>query len=300
MFRLQIWNRALPEELVSRMRARDPEPDAAGGLLASYEFTNPPPYLDQTKILAELSWMPGAPPANDMHALEMDGRSWVGTRIPVAELTREIQKASQFTVRIVCAPARMQNGEGRIVSISQSAENVNFHLRQEKTSLVLFFRTPLSETRSNLVWYVPHVFESGEVRDILATYDGSNASIYVDGKKLQAAYHLGPGVGLVHSLFSVNTANLVGYDVWYETLLFLPAGLWIGLAARKWAAQRFTGRLLLAACLFLPPVLFEFLLVSVSGRTMRTENIFLSLLLSIAGGVLMNSDPRVREHLNIS
>jgi hypothetical protein len=292
VFRLQIWNRALPEELVSRMQARDPAPDAGTGMLASYEFTTPPPYLDQAMVLPELSRIAGAPQANDGHALEVDGRSWVGTEVPVAELTREIQKANQFTVRIVCAPARIQDGNGRIVSLSQSAENVNFHLRQEKTSLVFFFRSPLSEKRSNLVWYVPHVFENEQVRDIFASYDGSDASIYVDGKKVKAAYHLGPGVSLVHTFFSVNASNLEGYDIWYEMLIFLPAGLWVGLAARKCGVLKISGRLLLTACLLLSPALFEFLLAWVSGRTVRSENMFLSLLMGVVGGVLINSDPR--------
>jgi VanZ family protein len=290
VFRLQIWNRALPAEQISRMMARDPGADAEAGTLAFYEFTVPPPYSDQRKVLPELSWMPSAPSINEMHVLETDGRSWLGTKISVMDLNHGIQKANQFTFHVVCAPAKIQDGEGRIVSISQSADNVNLSLRQEKTSLVLYFRNPLSETRSNLVWYVPHVFEAGQVRDIFASYDGSDASLYVDGRKALRSYHLGPGAALQHSFFFVRTDDLEGYVVAYETLVFLPIGLLIGLAARKCSIQKIFGRSVLALGLFLPPVLLELLLVWVSGRGILVENVFLSLLVAVAGCILINAD----------
>jgi glycopeptide antibiotics resistance protein len=295
VFSLQVWNRALPEELVRRMMARDPETDAGSDLLASYEFTIPPPYLDQRGFLPALTWMPGTPALVDTRALEVDGRSWLGTKIPVADLTREIQKTNQFTVHIVCTPAEIQNADRRIFSISRSAENVNLHLRQEGTNLVLWFRNPLSERRSILAWYVPRVFEVGQMRDIFASYDGADASIYVDGKKVPGGYHLGPGASLMHSFSFVHTADLGGYVVVYETLIFLPAGLLIGIAARRWSTLKVTGRLLLAVCMFLPPVLLELLLVQVSGGRIRAENIFLPLLLCIAGAILVNADRRVED-----
>jgi glycopeptide antibiotics resistance protein len=298
--RLQIWNRALPENLVHRVVARDPEVDTESGSLASYEFTTASPYLDERKFLPALTWMPGTPSFSNAQALEMDGRSWLGTKIPVADLTREIQKTNQFTVHIVCTPAEIQNADRRIFSISRSAENVNLHLRQEGTNLVLWFRNPLSERRSILAWYVPRVFEVGQMRDILASYDGADASIYVDGKKVPGGYHLGPGASLMHSFYFVHTADLGGYVVVYETLIFLPAGLLIGIAARRWAAQKATGRLLLAECLFLPPALLELLLVRVSGRSIWVENILLSLLLCIAGAILVNADRCVEDHSHTS
>jgi hypothetical protein len=58
--------------------------------------------------------------------------------------------------------------------------------------------------------------------------------------------------------------------------------------------------MLLAVDLLLPPVFLEFLLVWVSGREILAENIFLSLLLSIAGAYLVNADRRVREPLPVS
>ena len=50
--------------------------------------------------------------------------------------------------------------------------------------LVFWFRNPLSETRSVLAWYVRGVFEAGKTRDIVASYDGSDAFLYLDGNRV--------------------------------------------------------------------------------------------------------------------
>ena len=297
--RLQIWNRALSEGLVQRLTVGGPTPDAEPGLLASYDFNTPAPYSDQTKLSPALYWIPANPSLNN-NIPTLDGTSWLGTISPVEELTRKIQGTSQFTVRIFCVPAEIHATDGRIVSLSQSAENVNLHLRQEGTSLFLFFLNPLSQTHSVLAWRVPGVFNAGQGRDIVASYDGSDASIYLDGNRVRQTYRLSPGASLAHHFFIVWTANLGGYIVVYETLIFLPGGFLIGMAARGWATWKTAGRLLLAAGLLLPPVLLELLLVWVSGREILAGNVFLSLCLSIAGALLINADCRARKPLPIS
>src|ERR1019366_10336635 len=105
------------------------------GLLMSYDFTMPAPYLEQKKFLPALAWISAKPSSkNNVQALEIDGASWLGTKSPVGELTRKIQETNQFTVRIVCMPAGIYGTDGRIVSTPQSAENVKLHLRQEGTN----------------------------------------------------------------------------------------------------------------------------------------------------------------------
>ena len=297
---LQFWNRALPENLIDRIAAGDPTQDTESGLLASYDFTGPAPYLNQMKFLPALTWMPATPVREGTRALEMDGSSWLTSTIPVAEMTREIQETNQFTVHLVCTPAETLAADERIVSISQSADNVNVHLRQEGTTLVLWFRNPLSETRSVLAWYVPGIFAAGQQRDIVASYDGSDAFIYVNGKAVATTYRLGPGASLKHTFSTIQTTGLEGHVVIYQTLVFLPMGLFIGMAARKWSAWKTPGKLLLAAGLLLPPVLLEVLLVWVSGRRIWAGNIFLSLLLSIVGVRMVNADRRVKDPAHIS
>ena len=291
-FLLQIWNRALPEKAIRRIIGRELADDANTGLLGNYDFTSSPPYQDQRNFLPALDWTPKQPLFANARASELDARSWLRTKFPVENLTREIKKSSQFTVHIVCAPAAIQGANGRIVSLSQSDDNVNFHLRQEGANLVFWFRNPLSETRSVLAWYVRGAFEAGKVRDIVAVYDGSNAFIYLDGNLLPQTYRLSPGASLMHHFLFIRTGDLEGCVIVYETLIFLPAGLLIGMTVRKWPGQKTSGRWMLALGLVLPALLLEILLAGVSGRRILVGNIALSLVAGLAGILLINADPR--------
>ncbi len=296
IFRLQIWNRALPDQTIRRLTGRKSADDASAGLLGSYDFTGSPPYQDKEKLLPALAWTPEQPEFLDARAPEWDARSWLSTEIPVENLTREIKKSSQFTVHIVCAPAAIEDGKGRIVAFSQSAGNVNFLLRQEGQSLVFRLRNPLSATRSLLAWYVPGAFEPGKVRDIVASYDGSDAFIYLDGNRVPQTYRLSPGASLVHRFIFIETGALEGYIIVYETLIFLPAGLLIGVAARKKSGQKISGRWTLALGWALPAVLLEILLAGMSGRRIWVGNIVLSLVFGLAGILLINADRRFKNY----
>ena len=165
---LHIWNRALPDKAIRQFIGQQSAEDQSTGLLASYDFTGSPPYRDRTNFLPKLDWTSEQPPFTNARALELDAKSWLRTQFPVENLTQAIRKSSQFTVHIVCTPAAIQGVNGRIVSLSQSAENVNFHLRQDGSTLVFYFRNPLSARRSMLAWYVRGVFQAGQARDIVA------------------------------------------------------------------------------------------------------------------------------------
>ena len=160
---------------------------------------------------------------------------------------------------------------------------------------MFWFRNPLSETRSVLAWYVRGAFEAGKVRDIVADYDGSDAFIYLDGNRVPQTYRLSPGASLVHSFLFITAADLEGYVIVYETLMFLPAGFLIGAVARKWCGQKISGRWMFALGLVLPPVLFEILLAGVSGRRIWVGNIGLLLVAGLAGILLVYADPRCND-----
>ena len=155
---------------------------------------------------------------------------------------------------------------------------------------MIFIRNPLSATRSLLVWYVPNVFDAGKMRDIVASYDGSDANVYVDGNRVPQSYRLGPGTTLLRSIVFIRTPDLGGCVFVYETLVFLPAGLLLGTAAGKWARQENYGRWMLVLGLVLPAVLLEILLAGVSGRRIWAANIALSLAFGLAGMLLINAD----------
>ena len=292
---LQIWNRALPDNAIRQFIGRQSADDESTGLLGSYDFTGSPPYRDRTNFLPELGWTPEQPQFTNARAPELDARSWLSTKFPVENLTQEIRKSSQFTVHIVCTPAAIQGANGRIVSLSQATDNVNFHLRQEGPALVFYFRNPLSATRSMLAWYVRGVFQAGQARDIVATYDGSDAFLYLDGNRVPQTYRLSPGASLMHTFYFIRPLDLDGCVIVYETLLFLPAGLLIGAAVRKWSSQKIFVGWMLALGWVLPAVLLEVLLAGVSGRRIWIGNIALSLVFGLAGMLLINADRRSKN-----
>ena len=290
VFLLQIWNHALPEQVIRGMNGRESAEAASAGLLGSYDFTSAPPYRDQRKSLPALEWTPSQPQLTPGRAPVLDGKSWLRTNVPVENLTRQIKESNQFTIRIVCAPVATQDASGRIVSLSQSVQNVNFHLRQEESDLVFYFRNPLSETGSILAWPVRGVLEAGKARDIVASYDGSDAFLYLDGNRVSQSYHLGPGASLVRRFYLIRPADLGACLIVYMTLVFLPAGLLIGMGAVKWPRMHPSSLWLLALGLVLPAVLLELLLAGMSGRSVSAGNIALSLVFGVAGVLLINSD----------
>lgn len=287
---LQIWNRALPEQAVRQIAAGKSVEDASAGLLASYDFSNPPPYQDTRNFSPPLVWIPKRPQATSAWQPELDGKSWLRTAVPAENVNREIEKSSQFTIHLVCEPGAIQVTNGRVAALEKSAENVNFYLWAQGSSLVFWFRNPLSETRSKLGWTAHDAFKPGKMLDIVASYDGADAHLYLDGKPSRESYRLSPGASFIHHFYYIFRGNLEGYFVVYETLVFMPAGLLIGLAARRWSEEKISGRWMFAIGWVLPAVLLEGLLAGVSGRRMLAGNIALSLVLGLAGVLLINAD----------
>ena len=177
-----------------------------------------------------------------------------------------------------------------MVSLSRGDDNVNLSLRQEGNDLLFWFRNPLSETHSVLAWDVPGAFETGKVRDIVASYDGSEAFIFLDGNRVPRTYRLSPGASLAHIFSFIQTSGLKGYSLVYYTLVFLPAGVLMGFPARNWSGNQFFGQWMIALSVAIPALLLEILLVRVSGRGILFGNIALSIVLGLAGVMLINAD----------
>jgi len=287
--RLQVWNRALSDESAQKLTAGETAPDAETGLLASYEFAGAPPYIDQKKSLPALAWISSSPP-HDSKVLDLNGSSWLSSKVPVTELTQELKRTNQFAVRAVCTPADVADLEQLIVSISHVYGTPDLTLRRDGADLGFWFRNPLSMYRSLLAWRVRGIFTAGQTRDILVSYDGSSVSLFVDGKKETRVYYLSPGAALFHKFSRVIASELDGYLVTYDVLIFLPAGLLLGMIARKVPPKKVAGRLLLFLGFLLPPVLYQFLLVWVSGKAVCLWELILCLLLTLLGASLINAD----------
>jgi VanZ family protein len=294
IFQLQIWNRALPADAIRQIVAQGPAANLTSGLLASYNFAMPAPYLDERNFLPALGWTATPPQVTEIRGAEFHGGSWLSTKAPVGTLTREIKQSTQMTVRVICEPAATDNAGGRIVSISQPAGYPNFHLRQRGADLVFWFRNPLLEKRSVLGWDIG-ALAAGKPADIVASYDGSSALIYVDGNAAPEAARPSAGTIPKDGTAYVQVTDLKPYVVVYETILFLPAGLLIGIAAGTWSALKISDRWILAAAWGVPPLVLEILFAQASGRGMWLRDIAFSLVFGLAGILLMNADRGFRK-----
>jgi hypothetical protein len=72
----------------------------------------------------------------------------------------------------------------------------------------------------------------------------------------------------------------------------MPAGILIGLAARKWAARSHPYLWMVGLGVILPSILLEILLASVGGGKIWFRDIALSIFFGLAGILLINADRR--------
>ena len=293
--KLEIWNHALPDDPARKLTAGEAVPESEPGLLAFYEMTGAPPYSNHEHSLPDLSWISPSQPPQDSGVLVLDGNSWLSTIAPVQDLTRDLARTNQFSIRVVCAPADVVDFERSIISLSKISGIANLTLRQDGPDLFLWVRNPLTEKRMGGFRrardiYLRNIFEPRRVRDLLVSYDGADVSLYVDGKKMPRVYAFSPGAALVPMFVRFKGSDWHGDLVVYDSLIFLPAGILVGMIARKISRRKMAGRLALFACLVAPPALYEFILVSVSGRAISLWQFGLCLFLMCVGAWLLNAD----------
>src|SRR5258708_16912986 len=287
--KLQVWNRALSEESARKITSGERAPGTEEELLASYEFSGAPPFEDQKKSLPALAWISASPP-RESNVLDLNGSSWLSTKASVTKLAEDFQRTNQFSLHIVCTPADSTNMEESLVYIWQLYEIPDLMLRRDGADLALWFRSPLSMHRSFLTWRVRGVFVPGQARDILVSSDGSNVSLYLYGQKASRNYHLSPCAAFIHTSARIYSYSMDGYLVLYDTLIFFPAGILLGMIARKAPSRAPARRLLLFLGVLLPPGLYQFILVRVSGKFVSWREVILCLMLTLLCACFINSD----------
>jgi glycopeptide antibiotics resistance protein len=286
---VQFWIRALPSKLAAEITA-DKLTGAASSPVATYLFSGNHSFDDQKRFLPELTWTPSTSDVPDSGVVNLNGKSWLTSQTDVSNLILALQKANSFSIRVVCKPAEVAGSEGRIVSISNQDGLANLSLRQRDSSLVFWFRNPLSARQDLLFLNIPDVFALNQPRDILVLYDGSNLSVHIDGKRDPRRYELTPGAPLAQLIRHIKTNELEGYTYIYYILVFFPGGVLFGLAARRLITLGVGKMLVLVLAIVMPSIFLEMLLVRISGRAFSLFNVFLSALLVIAGLIWVNAD----------
>jgi len=286
--RLELWDHPVADAIARRITSDETNGDTLKPL-AIYAFAGSSPYPDQKAFLPELKWIPGAPETQDPRDAVLGGSAWLGSQVAVNGLVRALENANKFSLYVVCTPAEAEGSDGRVVSISDDRQ-VNLSLRQRDKNLVFWFRNPVSMRRDQLSLTIPDTFDAHQMRRILVSYDGSNLSFYIDGKRDSRRYELTPGTPLAQLVRHIKTNELEGYSYIYYALVFVPAGVLLGIASRRITLWTSSKVLFLLVALVLPSILLEALLIRVSGRAPSLGNVVLGAVFGVLGLLWINLD----------
>jgi hypothetical protein len=288
--RLEIWDHSLSADFVRDLTSEKSKNITTTGTLVAYEFSGAAPFRDLNNFLPLLEWTPQSPVLSGTPSVRLDGRAWLSTRVPVSALVQDIQKSHRFALRITCKSAEVEDVDARIFSLSDSSGLSDLELRQRDASLIFYFRSPLSATRALLAWNLADILAAGRSSDILFSYDGSNLSLYIDGKKQSGGYVLGPGATLARSIRLIKPDELEGYEYIFYAFVFFPAGCFLGIARRHVVGSRLGSILGICLWVLIPPMLFEILLERVGDRPAAPEYVVLSILFTVMGTLWVNAD----------
>lgn len=294
--KLEIWDRALPPRTAMALTGGAASHANTPAALAAYDFGGVAPFRDQMKFLPDLSWSRGAQAQGDPNQIVLDGGAWLVSVAPVSGLIADLQRTNQFAIHILCKPSEGNGPNSRIVSVTAKSYVADLNVWQEDLSLDFWFRTPLAARHAQIGFYVPKVLAPNQSRNILYSYDGSDLSLYVDGKPAGFPYRLGPGPALARVLRWIRPKELDGYSDIYYAIVFFPAGIALGLLARSGQGRRKAAWLFFAVLLIIPTLLFEYLLMTVSGRAFSPGNVAVAVALSALGALWINAEgtPRMR------
>ena len=138
---------------------------------------------------------------------------------------------------------------------------------------------------------VPDVFTDNDLHHLIISYDSVTLRIYVDG--LEHAYYvaLAPELTFFHFLLGtrwwrlrLNSADTGIYALLYYGLVFVPAGLLLGLVTVRDQPQSKLSRLLILAAILVPSAILEIILTA--GTGMRLKNVLLGVVIT-AGAMLL-------------
>lgn len=287
---LEIWDHAIPAGIAERLTTsastggQQPEP------VAAYDFSAGAPFQDGRDFLPELNWASPAPTASSGDSLLLDGKSWLISAGPASALVSSIESTGQFALHVVCESAETHETGTRVVSLSSPTGAVNMDVGQYGSALSFWFRNRFSARRARMTWVVPQVFAQNQLRNILISFNGSTASLFVDGHKYGHPYDIGPGLALARYVRRVDAKELDGYRYVFYAIIFFPAGCLVGFAWRKSDVSRIGRATFVAVAFLLSSLALEWVLAHAAGRAISWQTIGLSFLLALIASLWINAD----------
>jgi VanZ like family len=292
---LQIWDRSLTANQAIRLSGGGTSNDglsagSGSGLLASYDVLQPPPIPDNAGGLPNLALRPITTIPDLTHNQIRDSFPVLMSKGDVHSLASAVAHSNQVTVLVDCVPAGGNGTVGAILDITNLSGKPDFYLKQDHSGLVIYLRNGLDNAKAQLAWFVPGIFTKNLKSSIVFSYDGARASVFIDGKTTRQSAYFSPGAALVRTMIRNKSTELIAYSGLYDSLIFLPIGFLLGLAARITPRGNVSYRLTIFAALLLPSIALEALLMAISGRRVSFIQVGASICLTIAGMIWMNLD----------
>jgi hypothetical protein len=291
IFEVEFANRAISSSRAKEIVASRQPLSAEDGLVLSYQAPSGSK-LQSTNVSSSPS-PSGLEPMRSGSGKGFDLASlpWSGIRVPAVNVSERVAQTNQLTLRVICdAALRDEAPFGRIVSLSQDAQHLNFILSQQRSNLLIGFRTPLTGEDGEPALIAPKVFSTNEPKDLLVTYDGSSLRLYVNGQRDPEALILSPGAAVFRWFLRLRMYELPGYQILYEAFLFVPLGTLLAFVTRKINGGRLRKAALISVAAITPTSLLEFVLRSVCGSPFHTGDVLLRACFVLGMVALCNSD----------
>ncbi|MGH9575670.1 MAG: VanZ family protein [Candidatus Acidiferrales bacterium] len=299
MSELELWDRAIPSDVASRITSSavslSPSPDSA----VSYRFSGAAPFQDLQHHLPALNLEQIQRTAPSPVAGTWDGNSWLGTTTPISTFVEAIQRSGQFSIHFQFTPAETGDMNASLVTIGRAGDTPNLEIRQASEALAFWFRTPLSPEPFDLEWSISRGCEPNQPRNVLFSYDGSKLWAYIDGQLRYEGYRLGPATALAQLIRDTRPSELQGYRYTYYGIVFFPAGCLLGFA---WRRSRGIVNLLLLSLLgiIVPSGILEVSLVLSGSQPTSVGNLCLAVIMSVIGMIWINAEGSAAKALSKS
>ncbi|MBE9039455.1 VanZ family protein [Oscillatoriales cyanobacterium LEGE 11467] len=268
---LAIGDRALREDAIAEIFAKTPVSKVFGdSLVASYALTGEDGYRDRSGQSPDLSPQEKSSPTGD--------ETWLATTNAATVISQRIRQTAQFSLSAIVATDDItQTGPARTISLSRDTHHRNLTLGQREENLVVRLRSPMTgRNGSDPDLTVAGLFADTQPHHLVLSFDGSVLQVYIDGVRSPNSIDLKSGLALYH-LFEVPLeATAIDLRRWgYYSLILVPFGILLGCIPLR-VSRRKLYLLAVSSGIILPALLLEGLLALEAGRSMRSDNLYLS------------------------
>lgn len=274
---LQIWDRALPKKVAEQLTLST-GPATVDDPIVNLNFGNE---------RAATSGDNGT--ATTVNAPQ-NGSSIMSASPTLSEYAaNSVKRSNQFSIRTVLSSPGGPRLNGRILSLTQQSGYSDFYLLEQGDDLTFWFRSSITARWRSLNCKIPGALATDGTHTVLFSYNGTAFSSYMDGKEVERR-EIGVQTALASYVRYLKEAELKGYRYIFYALVFFPAGALLGIAITGSFSGRADAFVLGATGIFVPAVLFEWVLMQASRGPFSIGNFLLAAIYMLVGMLWMNAD----------